>query len=85
MLVPRYLSRLQVPTYYPVCQRIVDQWIADEVLPIIRIGAKPVFRAADIEEYLDSLLVKPARGPGRPRKDGSPVRRRNPLQSSQAQ
>jgi hypothetical protein len=59
MSIPPYLSRTQVPEFYPVCQRTVDDWIAHAVMPIGRVGSKPIFKRDEIEKYLDSLMVGP--------------------------
>lgn len=67
--IPPYLSRSQVPQFYPVCQRVVDSWIASSVVPIIRVGKKPLLRRDDIERYLDALVAtKPKSRRGRPSK-----------------
>jgi hypothetical protein len=67
--IPPYLSRTEVPTYYPVCQRVVDGWIASSIIPIIRVGKKPILRRDDIERHLDSLVAsKPKTRRGRPTK-----------------
>lgn len=67
--IPPYLSRTQVPKFYPICQRVVDDWIASSVIPIIRVGKKPVLRRDDIEKHLDSLISsRPKSRRGRPTK-----------------
>lgn len=67
--IPPYLSRTDVPQFYPVCQRVVDTWIASSTVPIIRIGKKPILRRDDIEAFLDSQVAsKPKSKRGRPTK-----------------
>lgn len=67
--IPPYLSRSEVPQFYPVCQRVVDGWIATSVVPVIRVGKKPILRRDDIERYLDTLVAsKPKSRRGRPSK-----------------
>lgn len=67
--IPPYLSRREVPEFYPICQRVVDKWIASSAIPIIRVGKKPLLRRDDIERYLDSLVAsKPKTRRGRPSK-----------------
>lgn len=67
--IPPFLSRRDVCKHYPICQRTVDTWIAGQVLPIIRIGTKPILRRDDIENHLNSLVAtKPKTRRGRPTK-----------------
>lgn len=67
--IPPYLSRTEVSAFYPVCQRVVDGWIASSAIPIIRVGKKPILRRDDIEKHLDSLIAtKPKTKRGRPTK-----------------
>lgn len=74
--IPPYLSRSEVPQFYPVCQRVVDGWIASSVVPVIRVGKKPILRRDDIEQYLDSLVAsKPKSRRGRPSKAEQMARR----------
>ncbi len=74
--IPPYLSRLQVPQFYPISQRVVDGWIAASVIPIIRVGTKPLLRRVDIERHLDSLVAsKPKTRRGRPTKAEQVARR----------
>ena len=79
MSIPPYLGRTDVPKYYPVCLRVVDSWIANGVVPIIRVGgSKPVFKSSEINKYLDSLLTTakpPATKRGRPTKAEARARR----------
>ncbi len=76
--VPQFLSRTDVPQHYPVCQRVVDEWIASDVLPVIRIGRKPILRSIDIDAYLNSLIAtKPATRRGRPTKAQQAAKRGN--------
>lgn len=76
--IPPYLSRSEVPQFYPVCQRVVDDWIASSVVPVIRVGKKPILRRDDIEQYLDSLVAsKPKSRRGRPSKAEQMARRQS--------
>jgi len=65
--IPPYIPRLQVPLYYPLSQRVVDNLIRDRKLPVIREGRKVIIRAIDVETYLNAK-VAPGRRRGRPRK-----------------
>jgi len=74
---PDFLSRIDVPQYFPICQRVVDQWIADQAVPVIRLGRKPIFRRVDIETYLNAHRSVPIHKPkvGRPTKAEEIARR----------
>lgn len=78
--IPPYLSRRQVPEFYPICQRVVDDWIASSAIPIIRVGKKPILRRDDIERHLDSLISsRPKSRRGRPTKAEQLARRQESM------
>lgn len=65
-----YLTRAEVAAHYPISQSYLEKAAMANPRyagpPIIRIGRKVVYRACDVEAWLDTYLTEPPRRRGRP-------------------